>query len=125
MQKGFFLNVTILLLLLTGSLSQAGELVCLQDLGTLGNGSNSEALWINDAGQIVGISEIANNVASHAFLWESGIGMQNLGTLGGSNSFAVWINNSGQAVGSSETAEGMIHAFLWERRTAGRHNQRL
>jgi probable HAF family extracellular repeat protein len=47
----------------------------LTDLGTLG-GATSQALGINDAGQVVGFSEITPvNHVFHAFLWDSSNGM--------------------------------------------------
>ena len=71
------------------------------DLGTLG-GNDSEALAINDAGQIVGDSQTATMGQSIAFLYQSG-SMQNLGTLGGLNSSAAGINSAGVIVGWSGT----------------------
>jgi probable HAF family extracellular repeat protein len=75
------------------------------DLGTLGGGQ-SQAIGINDSGQVVGGSEISGNTEFHAFLYSSGT-MTDLGTLGGDFSIAYDINDSGQVVGGSD------HAFLY------------
>ena len=86
------------------------------DLGTLG-GSIASAAGLNDAGQIVGTSTIANGSSppQHAFFYSGGT-MQDLGTLGtGTNSLAAAINNSGQIVGYSNYSSGSYyyHAFLY------------
>src|SRR5690349_3563659 len=62
------------------------------DLGTLG-GANAYALAVNNKGQIVGGSTLANG-QTHAFLWTNGV-MQDLGTLGGAYSEARGINDLG------------------------------
>ena len=85
------------------------------DLGTLG-GRGSQAVAINERGQIVGESETASG-ETHAFLWQHGT-MTDLGTLGGSFSSAVAINEHGQVVGgSSTTTLDEFHAFLWQHGT--------
>lgn len=80
----------------------------LTDLGTLGGtGTWSRAYAINDAGQVVGQSFNAQYTGpfeqNHAFRWDPGAGMTDLGTLGGANSSATGINNSGTVVGWSTT----------------------
>jgi probable HAF family extracellular repeat protein len=56
-----------------------------EDLGSLGG--DTEALGINGRGQIVGFSRIGGSV-DHAFLWEQGRGMRDLGALGAQSSLA-------------------------------------
>jgi probable HAF family extracellular repeat protein len=82
------------------------------DLGTL-RGDESFATAVNDAGQVVGYSQLLNNAAYHAFLWQGGA-MTDLGTLSG-NSYAYGINAQGQVVGYSYLpGNAAYHAFLWQ-----------
>ena len=74
------------------------------DLGALAEGWSSAASWINNAGEIVGVSQ--NGVLDpaigfpeeRAVLWRDGQ-MVDLGTLGGNQSIAAAINNHGQIAG--------------------------
>jgi probable HAF family extracellular repeat protein len=90
----------------------------LTDLGVLerGSGEYGVAFDVNEAGQVVGGSDVAGGTAMHAFLWRRGV-MTDLGTLGGSFSVATAINNRGQVVGYSANRSGAWHGFLWERGT--------
>ena len=81
------------------------------DLGTLG-GAISTAEGINDAGQVVGWSQVATELTTHAFLWTSGQGMQDLFVIAGMTA-ANDINNRGQVVGSGPGPDGKTHAMLW------------
>jgi probable HAF family extracellular repeat protein len=89
-----------------------------KDLGTLGTGKESEALAVNNQGDVVGWSLIAEpapntDLSSHAFLWSKGK-MTDLGTLGGKNSSASSINDKGQIVGTAEDGEGALRGFIWQ-----------
>jgi probable HAF family extracellular repeat protein len=80
----------------------------MRDLGTLG-GSFSSAAAINESGQVVGLSFLPASSATHAFVWQAGRGMKDLGTLpGGSFSEANGINARGDIVGDSDG-----HAVVW------------
>ena len=89
----------------------------MQDLGTLG-GPDSDALLINERGQIAGISITTIDPATQQatvdpFLWENGK-MIDLGTLGGTSATPDAINNNGQVVGISNLAGDQTwHPFLW------------
>jgi probable HAF family extracellular repeat protein len=86
------------------------------ELGQLGSGNMSLAAAINDAGHIVGESNIAvdGQVPTRPYLYD-GEALHDLGTLAdrGVNS-AVAINNAGQVAGYSEAADGRMHAFFYE-----------
>jgi probable HAF family extracellular repeat protein len=88
----------------------------LNELGRLGSGNMSMAAAINDAGQVVGESNIAvdGQVPTHPYLYD-GVTLHDLGTLAscGVNS-AVVINNAGQVAGYSEAQDGLMHAFFYE-----------
>jgi probable HAF family extracellular repeat protein len=73
------------------------------DLGTLG-GQTSVARAINNAGQVVGDSQLSGTMTHHGFLYSDGQ-MIDLGTLQGEASSANAINASGQVAG------GSMHAF--------------
>lgn len=82
-------------------------------LGTLG-GTRSVGYGLDDAGRIVGWSDVAGDVTSRAFLWEGGV-MTDLGTLGGPTSTAAGVHESGPVVGWSDVvgATESQHAFVY------------
>jgi probable HAF family extracellular repeat protein len=95
----------------------------MQDLGTLG-GPDSIAFWVNEVGQVAGISYIDSTPnpltglpAMHPFLWENGK-MRDLGTIGGTQVFQLnALNERGQVVGSMTLADedaNHVHPFLWD-----------
>ena len=101
---------------------QHGEM---QDLGTLGSGTDAQALLINELGQVVGWSYV-NLVPTNAcipgfafvtgsFIWDKENGMRDLGSLGGTCTTASDMNNRGQVVGFSNLPGDLSeHGFLWD-----------
>jgi len=101
----------------------------MQDLGTLGTGTDAWAMAINENGQVIGISytnSTPNQVSTPCayapnvfmptvdpFLWENGT-MTDLGSLGGTCGFPTWINDRGEVVGQSDLpGDQNSDAFLW------------
>lgn len=94
----------------------------LQDLGTLGTGTDSFAFYVNERGQVAGQSFTDTNVNAttgmptmHPFLWEKGK-MKDLGTIGGTFvNFISGMNAKGQVAGSMNVAgDASFHPFLWD-----------
>jgi probable HAF family extracellular repeat protein len=84
------------------------------DLGTLGSNNYSDAVAVNDHGQVVGYSSSAAG-SPHAFSWTARGGMVDLDPfLSGGYSLAFAVNNRGQIVGSIRL--GLEHATLWRLR---------
>ena len=84
--------------------------VTITDLGVLPGDVSSNAVAINDAGQVVGNSTDSSG-NSHAFFWTSSGGMLDLGVLPGDvNSQAVALNDAGQVVGINTDYS---RSFFW------------
>jgi probable HAF family extracellular repeat protein len=90
-----------------------------RDLGALPGDRASEALGINNKGEVVGSSGNQNE-QTRAVLWlpERGVEIiHNLGILpGGNSSRALAINNRSEVVGTSHSNAGH-HAFLWTQKS--------
>jgi probable HAF family extracellular repeat protein len=98
----------------------------MQDLGTLGTGTDAMAGLINDRGQVVGWSytssvpsaRCAPLLTTGSFLWDRKNGMKDIGGLGGTCTLAYDLNDHGQIVGgSSLTGDTQFHPFVWEAAT--------
>jgi probable HAF family extracellular repeat protein len=101
----------------------------MQDLGTLGTGTDAVAYFINNSGQVAGMSytnTTPNSVSDmcgtnlpteEPFVWEKGKGIISLGTFGGTCGFPNSINNGGEIVGLSDLPGDVTeHPFLWTRK---------
>jgi probable HAF family extracellular repeat protein len=109
-------------------------------LPLLPGGNNSQALWINDLGEVVGLSETSVNdptcesatlfqvLQTEGVIWEPDGTIRNLAPLPGDTvSFALGINNQGEAVGVSGLCSNTNippninpftsepHGVLWEK----------
>lgn len=84
-----------------------------QDLGTLGTGSFSEAWGVNNLGQVVGSSYTnGGGFGVHGFLYTASDGMIDLTPQSDTGS-AREINDASQITGY-KTAVGGFHAFRWQ-----------
>jgi probable HAF family extracellular repeat protein len=89
----------------------------MQDLGTLG-GDISYAVGVNDSGQVVGYSYLADNVTTRAFIWTAAAGMVDLGTLpGGDSSEGYSINSAGEVAGAATNVHGEQVPAFWSSAT--------
>lgn len=90
-------------------------------LGALGTGTVSLATDINDAGTVVGASNVSAEFHSpfQPVRYTSATGAANdLGSLANFEvNSAEAINNAGQIAGYSEAQDGSLHAFLYENAT--------
>jgi probable HAF family extracellular repeat protein len=108
------------------------------NLGTLEGGYQSQAMAVNNSGQVVGLASnlvpdpnslLGTTTQWRAFLWENGA-MQDLGTLpGGTDAMALFVNERGQIVGQSYAADSIVpppsgtcvdspltlHSFFWDK----------
>ena len=83
------------------------------DLGTLG-GTLAGPNWMNDAGQVVGLSNLLGDQNAHPFLWQNGK-MIDLGTPSGDFGVANYISQRGDTAGAYVASDGNFHGILWSR----------
>ncbi|MBK8814376.1 MAG: HYR domain-containing protein [Methylococcaceae bacterium] len=78
-----------------------------QDLGTLG-GTYSTAYAVNGIGQVTGVSTLSGDLQYRGFVWQSGQGMVDIGSLTptSTQTAGLDINNNGDIVGYSTTTGG-------------------
>ena len=104
----FFLSAVLGL-----ALPAAAQTYKVVDLGTLPGGKLSNALGVNDQGQVVGVADEPTGFLM-GFRFTKAGGMKPLGTLAGTNSSAQAINDANQIVGQADTnAGGVTDAFIW------------
>ena len=103
----------------------------MQDLGTLGTGTDAQGVLINEGGQVVGWSytnsapsaicagfNFGFNLTTASFIWDRKNGMRDIGGLGGTCTIAQDFNDRGQAVGGSALpGDSVIHPFVWNAST--------
>lgn len=83
------------------------------DLGTLG-GDTSEAIWLNDAGMVVGSADLPGSQIHDAVVWINKK-IHDLGTVAGDPcSRGRGLNARGEVVGGSSDCHNFLHAFVWE-----------
>ena len=86
----------------------------MQSLGTLPGGTNSSANDVNEAGWVVGTSNVGD-YADHAFAYHPDSGMVELGLLpGGYSANASAINEAGMVAGSSSSDTTWNVAVTWD-----------
>ncbi len=103
----------------------------MQDLGTLGTGTDAMAGLINERGQVVGWSYINSvpsglcagfgfgfSLTTDTFIWDKKNGMTDIGGLGGTCTLGVDLNSQGQVIGGSALAgDATTHPFVWNATT--------
>ena len=101
----------------------------MQDLGTLGTGTDAVAGLINELGQVVGMSytnaipspicpDFGFALTTSTFIWDEKTGMRDIGGLGGTCTLAFDLNNRGQIVGDASRVDDQFHhPFVWDAET--------
>lgn len=83
------------------------------DIGSLGN-NIVFAAGVNDKGVVVGFANLPFSSDYRGIIWQHGVGLKQLGTLGGRNSHAGDVTNRGVILGSADDANGINHMVTWD-----------
>jgi len=101
------------------------------DLGTLGSGTESLGIFVNDAGQVIGFSTINTEpdpigffFQTHTFIWQNGEKLD-IGTLGGNDTFPgascshppegmVWGQSATSTIPNPDTGIPTLDPILWD-----------
>ena len=102
------------------------------DLGTLGSGTESLGIFVNDAGQVIAFSTINTEpdpvgflgFPTHTFIWQNGQKLD-IGTLGGNDTFMglscshppegmVWGQSTTNTTMNPDTGLPTFDPFLWD-----------
>jgi len=109
-KSGFGAALVVCGLLAAPRPASAQTFYSILDLGVLPGDFASFANGLNDAGQVVGISQTAGG-ATHGFLYSGG-SKTDIGSLSGGDTYANAINTAGNIVGSAfNPATGAFQAF--------------
>ena len=81
------------------------------DIGTLSGGNWTLAEGISGNGAVAGYGDTRLGIAG--FVWTTGNGLRQLGTLGGNNSYGMAVDDSGEVTGSAAISSGYLHAASW------------
>lgn len=89
-----------------------------KDLGTLPGGSNSQGIWMNNAGVVVGTSTSTAYPNGVTVYWDTTGTIHSIGTLpGGTSSSPGFISDTNQILGQSTVTGGANHAYIWTLKT--------
>ena len=83
------------------------------NLGSLG-GTCTQAIAINNRGQVAGFSSLAGDTVIHPFSWDRGR-LVDLGTLGENQGAALKVNDAGDVMGwqGLTNDQNIVHATVW------------
>jgi probable HAF family extracellular repeat protein len=85
--------------------------VAMRDLGTLGGGTGSQGLAVNNTGQVAGCSTTSSGT-EHVFFWD-GTTLRDVAASSDCFFFRVSVNVAGQVAGTFRTPLNQDHAFVW------------